>query len=1158
LPTSPEPENARVSSSEGGTIGKWVEAAVDASLLAADHNYFEEGLLDDVIASTAEAKSLNSIQLSRIPKLLLVHKNCEKPIRVLIDSGAQGNFIRQELCDRLGTQAMPLDAKLYIITADGSKSTIDSFVELMLYGKMERLYCAPLKNNLEIILGYPWMKANNVKFDYKTGEVVLCGEKQLKLPKRTELITGVNETAIMTKRELKRALKTKEVECVYQIELRMPGDEVATENCVQINTVTLDERVNEILAEYPEVFPREPKLTKRPEPRLKLSQPAMRIDTGNSKPISLPYYRMGPEDLKELKKQLSDLINSGLIKPSVSPWGAPCLFVKKKNGAKRLVIDYRQLNKVTKADNYPMPRIKDNLDKLGKGKYFTKLDATSGFLQNPVHPEDTEKTAFNTRYGSYEFLVTPFGLKNSPSAFQRMMNEILGKLMDECVVCYIDDLLIYSIDKESHIADIKRVSERLNEYGIQVNLQKSEFLRTSLVYCGFKIENGQTTVDPDKLEVVRSWPTPTDVTQIRSFLGFVGFYRSYIKNFANLAEPLTNLTKKGVIFKWSENAQIAFEELKKAMLSSPVLRNPDDTIPFHIWPDASPFAIGGVLTQEFEDGHHPIAYFQRRLSSTEENYSQYEKELYALIGCLRKWRFYFEGREFYVHSDNQSVVQVLKSKRDPHKRIARLLDELSMWSPDIRYVRSEQQMADAISRVDNVLEVHPLQITSSLVEGNVDLDSDWPTIIFIYLKCNSWPNGLPEQVLSKCRRELNNFGIQNEELVRYKKEGRAKPSTYVRPSQRQQIMDRFHSGLGHLGYDSTYPLLSKRYWWPSMTLDYQRFIQVCNQCQLDRSSNRIHNQRPIQPLPSVAFPFERWGIDFIQNLPETSKGNKHIISAIDYGTRWVVLKAVKRMDTNTVIEFLYSNILVNYGAPYEIITDRGSSILADAVSEYEKIQKIKHKASSAYHPQTNGMVERMHAMVGHSITTLTEGRPRRWDEFLDQTVFSLRVRTHSVTGFSPFYLLYGVEPRLPGDLKPPRSLMEPLSELERREERNEFIARTMDELGWSRGQAYQKSVNQELNMRKRISNEDYQDHYFTVNDMVKLKHHGKTKFEFEWKGPFFIVELGSPGVYYLMKPNGQRLDSPTNEADLAPWLASTERNVDYFYDGSPRDRNATE
>jgi hypothetical protein len=285
----------------------------------------------------------------------------------------------------------------------------------------------------------------------------------------------------------------------------------------------------------------------------------------------------------------------------------------------------------------------------------------------------------------------------------------------------------------------------------------------------------------------------------------------------------------------------------------------------------------------------------------------------------------------------------------------------------------------------------------------------------------------------------------------------------------------------------------------------------------------------------------------------TKAGNRHFITAINYATRWVIAKAVPSMDANTVAEFIYDEILMNYGSPFEIFSDRGSAFLSTATTEYEKLQRIRHFATTPYHPRTNGMVERMHPMLGHAITTLTQGQPDRWDEFLKQAVFAVRVRTHATTKFSPYYLMYGVHPRIPGDTAPLESAMQPLDDAEQAEVQGEERARIFEELGDARGAAYERSKTQAEAMRLRNNlNPDSADYYFKVGDMVKLKHHEHTKFEFDWKGPYHVVDVGFPGTYWLMDPHGRRFDTTVNQEDLAPWLAQVTPNVSFFNDGTTR------
>ena len=1087
----------------------------------------------------------------------------------LIDSGAEANFIKETTVKEKGLSVEELDKYLDIRVANGSELKAAGMVKFKVFGQDTNFYVAPFQSRTDVILGFPWMKLRGVQFDYKKRRVTFAND----VGNEDEEL----ENALITSRQVRNLKKHSNLIGLHVVELRATGMEAIQEKKEVKKEdwfIDLLDQVQVILKKFPRVFPREPKLVEPAKDRKALTQPAMKIDTGDADPIKMAYYKMGPGDLDELKVQLKKLLEAKLIRPSVSPWGAPVLFVRKKDGSKRLCIDYRALNRVTKTDAYPMPRIQESLDRLANARIYTKLDATWGFWQNPVASEDISKTAFNTRYGAYEFLVTPFGLKNSPSAFQRMMDEILVEYIDEFVIVYIDDLLIYSKNVDDHLKHLELIAGKLADYNIQINMKKSEFMKSYTIYCGYLVENGHIRVDPEKSKAMKDWPVPTNASAVRSFLGFLGYYRKFIKDFGTLAAPLHSISGSKSQWQWTTVEQNSFDLLKKAMISDPVLVCPDDKFTFHIWPDASPWAVGGVLTQDHGSGHQPIAYEYHKLSKSELNYPHHEKEILAMLHCLRKWRYYFEGRKFIVHSDNTTVVR-LSTVKDPHRRLQRWIQEYQYWSPDIVYEPGQFNPADGPSRIvlnedvsrnDNsdlltdldIFGPLPVDVALSIVELDqfdmeIDEQQDWPLIIALYMEHGVWPEELDSRWKQRCIQELKNFEIHKDMFCRIRKGGGSIP--YLQYKDRSSVIEKYHVALGHLKTQSILDIIKERFWFPDMIDFISNFLKTCPQCQMDSSQLKGVRKAPLQPITPAALPFERWGVDFVQNLQKTKKGNRLIITAIDYATRWVVCKAVKKMDADTLAEFLYNDILLNYGAPYEIISDRGSSLLAGSMRSYEELQRIKHKASSPYHPQTNGMVERMHSMLRASIAKLCDGQPDRWDEFLPQAMFSLRVRTHAVTKFSPFYLLYGINPRLPIDDNPLRSSMAPLDDLEKMEEREEFTARTFEDLGYARASAYHKSKAQALRMKKYYDNTKKTDgSHYDLNDWVKIKNFGKTKFEFNWKGPYYVVGYGiAPCTYYLMDSNGKRLDSTVTQDNMAPWLVPLGDNQNYFYHPTLKD-----
>jgi transposase InsO family protein len=382
--------------------------------------------------------------------------------------------------------------------------------------------------------------------------------------------------------------------------------------------------------------------------------------------------------------------------------------------------------------------------------------------------------------------------------------------------------------------------------------------------------------------------------------------------------------------------------------------------------------------------------------------------------------------------------------------------------------------------------------------------------------------------LSQYKQYVSNFKIINNRLFYSKNQ---ENRSYAPRVQRKSILVKYHDNLGHMGLDSILTLIKRRYYWPNLEEDVSQHCSNCTKCQLFRSG-RPQKTVYVTPVPPVAIPFERWGMDFVGRLSETRNGNKFIITAIDYASRWLVAKAVKSMEENVVVEFLYRDIFGNYGVPSEILTDRGMSFLGSGVQEFIRKYQIHHLKTSPYHPQTNGMVERVHSLLNHSIRTLSLGEDR-WDECLDQAVFGIRIRKHSVTKISPFELIYGQEVRLPVDLEFPLRLRVPMDQDERQEALADYNSYKLEQLGQSRAAAYFKSIAQAKNMEKTRD----VSYKYDIGHYVKMKSHQRSKFEPYWTGPYIVTELGFPGTYWLIKASGQRLDSLVNENLLAPWIS---------------------
>jgi hypothetical protein len=375
-------------------------------------------------------------------------------------------------------------------------------------------------------------------------------------------------------------------------------------------------------------------------------------------PVAPVPYRLAPTELEELSKQLAELAEKGFIRPSSSPWGAPVLFVKKKDGSFRMCIDYRELNKLTVKNRYPLPRIDDLFDQLQGSSVYSKINLRSGYHQLRVREEDIPKTAFRTRYGHYEFQVMPFGLTNSPAVFMDLMNRVCKPYLDKFVIVFIDDILIYSKSEKEHEEHLRLILELLRKEKLYAKFSKCEFWIPKVQFLGHVIDRQGVHVDPAKIEAIKDWAAPTTPTEVHQFLGLAGYYRRFIEGFSKIAKSLTKLTQKSVNYEWGDKEEEAFQLLKEMLCSAPILALPEGNEDFVVYCDASHKGLGAVLMQR----EKVIAYASRQLKKHEKNYTTHDLELGVVVFALRIWRHYLYGTKCVVFTDHKSLQHILNQK----------------------------------------------------------------------------------------------------------------------------------------------------------------------------------------------------------------------------------------------------------------------------------------------------------------------------------------------------------------------------------------------------------------------------------------------------------------------------------------------------------------
>jgi hypothetical protein len=592
---------------------------------------------------------LNALKSEATTELLFVpiEANSQRT-SAMLDTGATHNFVAAHMVEKLGLKVGNCPNQLKAVNSEAQPVIgMAHAVSLRVgdwTGKVTFLV-VPL-DDFDIILGNAFfVLAKAVPMPF-LGGLLIMDEEQPCFVKATKKDVGEcsKKKGFISAMQLKDGLRRREV--TYLAALR----EVKKRDAVEV-----PEKVAELLMEFRDVMPAE--LPKTLPPRRAVDH-KIELMPGSIPPARAPY-RMSPKELVELQNQLTELLEAGFVQPSKAPYGAPVLFQKKKDRALRMCIDYRALNKVTVKNKYPVPLIQDLFDRLCKAAYFSKLDLRSGYWQVRIAEGDEPKTTCVTRYGSFEFLVMPFGLTNAPATFCNLMNNVFHDYIDKFVVVYLDDIVVYSESFDDHLCHLRLVLSRLRENSLYVKEEKCDFARKDILFLGHRISLGKILMDDGKVKAIHDWPPPKTVSELRSFLGLANYYRKFIAAYAKKAAPLTDLLKKETKWCWSDQCKAAFEKLKLAVASEPVLHLPNFELPFEVHTDASDRVIGGVLVQE----GHPVAYESRKLKEAEHRYSAHEKEMLAVIHCLLVWRVYLLGAQFVARTDNASNTYFHSQKK---------------------------------------------------------------------------------------------------------------------------------------------------------------------------------------------------------------------------------------------------------------------------------------------------------------------------------------------------------------------------------------------------------------------------------------------------------------------------------------------------------------
>jgi len=809
------------------------------------------------------------------------------------------------------------------------------------------------------------------------------------------------------------------------------------------------------------------------------------IDTSDARPVRQPLRRFPPAHREAISKHVDNMISQGIVESAVSPWASNIVLVKKRDGSLRCCIDYRQLNTVTRKDAYPLPRIDACLDAMSSAAWFSTFDLRQSYHQISIEPKDRDKTAFICHKGMFRYRMMPFGLCNAGATFQRLMDIVMSGLhLDVCLV-YLDDIIIFSRTIEEHLERLVRVLDRLRSAGLKLKPEKCSLFRRSVTFLGHVVSNEGIATDPEKIRAVDSWPTPTSLKEVRSFVGLASYYRRYVKGFADIAAPLHALTKKGQTFSWSSQAQAAFEALKEALTSPPILAMPNDVGEMILDTDASDTTIGAVLSQVQDGVEKVIAYASRSLDKRECNYCVTRKELLSVVHFVKYFKQYLLGRKFRIRTDHAPLTW-LRHTPDPIGQQGRWLEILEEFEFYVEHRPGlKHGNADALSRrpcsvkscacqqkfeVSTVINPNESRLTTEAFSaGPADrcapaiyqsefevrhvngltvyqtdkseaapegprwtsaglriAQSDDPDISCVLSLVQQYNEKPPWEVVALQTHDVKVLWhmwprLQVRDGILYRRfetpDGLTVRWQVVLPAGlRQEFLTVIHSGMsgGHLARRKTAAAIQSRAYWPTWSSDLDIFLKTCISCARYHRG-KIPRQATLQPS-LVGEVWDRVSVDITGPHPLSSRSNKYILTLVDHFSKWAEAIPLRNHTAPVVAKALMTHVLSRFGAPCQLLTDRGAEFESELFSQLMSWMGIDKLRTTVFKPSTNATVERFHRTLNAMLAKSISESQRDWDDKLPLVLAAYRATPHSSTGFSPNRLFLGREVRLPIDL----------------------------------------------------------------------------------------------------------------------------------------------
>lgn len=727
------------------------------------------------------------------------------------------------------------------------------------------------------------------------------------------------------------------------------------------------------------------------------------IDTGDAAPIKQRQYLMSPYVQAKVEIEIKRLLERGIIERIENPaWLNPVIPVNKSNGGIRLCIDARKLNSVTVKSAYPQQNINRILGRLKGTKFLSALDMNDAFYQIALDEESRPKTAFSIpSLGTFMYSRMPMGLCNSGATLCGLVDRLFGSAFEPETFPYLDDFIIATNEFDQHIDTLDRVSAKLNEGELKISATKSKFCMKAIKYLGHILDKDGIKPDPEKIEPILSYPAPKSVKEVRRLMGMVGWYRRFIKDFSTLTAPITELLKQNQMrFSWSDAANDAFERLKRALVSTPILATPDYTLPFVVQTDASDVGIGAVLTQVIDGEERVIAYMSRKLTGAERKYHVTERECLAVLAAVEKFRPYIEGVSFTVITDHASL-QWLQNLKDPTGRLGRWALRLQGHTFDLIHRKGALNVVpDALSRACEALEL-------SEIDTTLKTNDAW----YNALVARKDRNGLIGKMYRYEKHHLYAFVARAENPAH---EGWKKcvPKEFVEETIRENHDDVF---AAHGGFHKTVSRIRERYFWPSLRDDVRAYVNNCTVCRAIKSSNLALGP-PMGEFRDPVQPFRIVSIDYCGPYTRSKSGNKWLLVMVDMFSKYVVIEPLRKSSAAQTIDRMRRELFLKFGVPEIVISDNGPQLKSLVFSDFLGEFGVKHWLTANYHAQANP-TEAANKTILNAIRSYIadEAAHTRWDEHTVDIAFALNSSLHSTTKRTPHQIIFGKTLPVNGD-----------------------------------------------------------------------------------------------------------------------------------------------